>query len=317
MKIKQAVLTFAGWGKSAQFNRMAIAILFACFSLLFTKQLIAQNPQLALIHIIPASATMQVGDQQQFQAMGDDGNGNTVILTNPQWSIDGGASLTPNTNLCIVKAEQTGTHTLTCREGGTTVEGHATITISTNLVSIEISPSNASLNVGQQRDFTATGKDQYGNTVTITHPTWTTTGGGTLTPSGNTCTYTATTAGSYTITCKENCTTIKGTATVRINLPTGIASTADPLPAAFALEQNYPNPFNPITTIAFSVKKNCHVLLQVFDIKGREVCRLTDDEYPAGSYRLSFSAADLPSGLYLYKIKMGHFQKLKKMLLLK
>ncbi len=176
-------------------------------------------PPLALIHINPNSATMQVGDQQQFQAWGDDGSGGTLMLTDPQWSIDGGATLTPILHTCIVKADQPGTYTLKCRQGGTTIEGTATITINTNLTTIEVSPANVAMTVGQTQQFGAAGKDQYGNTTTISNPVWTTTGGGTLNASGSTCSYTATSAGSYTITCTQNGTTIKGTATITVTAP--------------------------------------------------------------------------------------------------
>lgn len=91
------------------------------------------------------------------------------------------------------------------------------------------------------------------------------------------------------------------------------------LPAGYSLMQNYPNPFNPATVIKYSVKENTHVLLRVFDMLGREVAILLDEEKPAGTYTINFdaAAAGLSSGTYFYTIKAGDFFKTKKMLLLK
>jgi photosystem II stability/assembly factor-like uncharacterized protein len=90
-------------------------------------------------------------------------------------------------------------------------------------------------------------------------------------------------------------------------------------PAGYSLMQNYPNPFNPATVIKYSVKENTHVLLKVFDMLGREVATLLDDQKPAGTYTINFdaAAAGLSSGTYFYTIKAGDFVKTKKMLLLK
>jgi uncharacterized repeat protein (TIGR01451 family) len=179
----------------------------------FTGNVYAQdNRSLVSIDVVPATATMAVGDQIQFLAVGDDGQGGTVVLTDPQWSISGGATLIPIADTCIVRADETGGYTLTCREGGTSIEDNAQIEITSNLAKIEVHPANIMLNVGNIQHFTATGKDQYGNIIPLTDPQWSTSGGGTLTPSGSTCTYTATTTGSYTITCQEDGT--QGTANI-------------------------------------------------------------------------------------------------------
>ncbi len=90
-------------------------------------------------------------------------------------------------------------------------------------------------------------------------------------------------------------------------------------PAEYSLMQNYPNPFNPSTVIKYSVKENTQVILKVFDILGREVSTLLDEEKPAGTYTINFDAAKagLSSGTYFYTIKAGNFVQTKKMLLLK
>ena len=85
----------------------------------------------------------------------------------------------------------------------------------------------------------------------------------------------------------------------------------------YKLYNNYPNPFNPSTTIKFDIKESGLVSLKIYDILGREVRTLLDEEKPAGSYKINFDAANLPSGIYLYRIQSGNFNSVKKMILLR
>ena len=89
------------------------------------------------------------------------------------------------------------------------------------------------------------------------------------------------------------------------------------LPEQFILEQNYPNPFNPSTSIRYSIPNSEFVRLKVYDILGREVATLVNEEKPAGSYGVEFNASQLSSGIYYYTIKTGNFVGTKKMILLK
>jgi len=89
------------------------------------------------------------------------------------------------------------------------------------------------------------------------------------------------------------------------------------IPTEFSLHQNYPNPFNPSTTINFSIPSSEFVTIKVYDLLGNEVATLIDEYRPAGSYEVDFNAADLPSGVYLYRIQAGDFTEAKKMILLK
>ncbi len=82
-------------------------------------------------------------------------------------------------------------------------------------------------------------------------------------------------------------------------------------PRKFYLYQNYPNPFNPTTTIKYSIPKTSNVELKVFDILGREVAELVNEEKPAGNYTLNFNASKLSSGIYFYRIKAGSYTILK------
>ena len=85
----------------------------------------------------------------------------------------------------------------------------------------------------------------------------------------------------------------------------------------FALEQNYPNPFNPNTMIKYSVPQSSNVVIKVFDILGNEIETLVNKEKSSGTYELAWYAANLPSGVYLYRLQAGSFVETKKMTLLK
>ncbi len=85
----------------------------------------------------------------------------------------------------------------------------------------------------------------------------------------------------------------------------------------FTLSQNYPNPFNPNTNIKFSLPKQTIVQLKVFDVLGREVASLVDEQLNIGEYSVDFNATGLSSGIYFYKLTAGEFVTSKKMMLIK
>ena len=85
---------------------------------------------------------------------------------------------------------------------------------------------------------------------------------------------------------------------------------------AYSLSQNYPNPFNPSTKIDYSIKEEGQVTLKVYDILGREIATLVNENKPAGNYTVEFNAANLPSGVYIYKLTAGKFTAVKKLILL-
>lgn len=98
------------------------------------------------------------------------------------------------------------------------------------------------------------------------------------------------------------------------------------LPKEFSLSQNYPNPFNPSTKIKYAVpvidnnnpsSQNNHVTLKVFDLLGREVAVLVNEQKPAGIHEVEFRADNLSSGLFFYTLKAGNFTETKKMILLR
>ena len=69
----------------------------------------------------------------------------------------------------------------------------------------------------------------------------------------------------------------------------------DEVPTEFILSQNYPNPFNPSTKIKYSIPQSSNVIIKVFDILGNEIETLVNEEKPAGTYEITWYAANLPS----------------------
>lgn len=101
----------------------------------------------------------------------------------------------------------------------------------------------------------------------------------------------------------------------------GIQSTVsvDPVekPFAYNLEQNYPNPFNPSTLITYSIPQSGHVSLKVYDMMGSEIAVLVNEVKNSGIYKVEFDAANLSSGVYVYKLISGNYSAAKKMTILK
>jgi len=85
----------------------------------------------------------------------------------------------------------------------------------------------------------------------------------------------------------------------------------------YYLYQNFPNPFNPTTTIIYSIPKLSFVTLRIYDVLGSEVETLINEEKAVGTYELNWNAANLPSGVYFYRLQAGSFVETKKMILLK
>jgi hypothetical protein len=99
--------------------------------------------------------------------------------------------------------------------------------------------------------------------------------------------------------------------------PNGMERIQTEIPTVFSLAQNYPNPFNPTTVINYQLPENAHVTLRVFDVVGREVETLINENQSAGYKSVTFDATSLPSGTYLYRLEAGAFHDTKKLLLLR
>lgn len=101
--------------------------------------------------------------------------------------------------------------------------------------------------------------------------------------------------------------------------PSKVVSVEDEsaIPAQFRLHQNYPNPFNPTTTIAYELAKPGHVVVEVFNLNGQKVQTLVDAFQSAGAHTVTWNAASLSSGIYLYQIRSGGVKAVRKGVLLK
>lgn len=98
---------------------------------------------------------------------------------------------------------------------------------------------------------------------------------------------------------------------------TSLSQNYQSIPEKFNLYQNFPNPFNPSTMIRFDVVRNSKVRLSVYDISGKIISTLVDQELTPGSFEYSFSADYLPSGIYFYKLETDNFTETKRMVLVK
>jgi len=89
------------------------------------------------------------------------------------------------------------------------------------------------------------------------------------------------------------------------------------VPDSYSINQNYPNPFNPTTNISYFLAAKQFVTLKVYDILGKEIGTLVNEEKAEGQYSFNFNSGSLPSGIYFYTIHAGSFSQTRKMILLK
>jgi hypothetical protein len=113
-----------------------------------------------------------------------------------------------------------------------------------------------------------------------------------------------------------NISTNGGNITIPIDFLVDVEKLSD-LPAEYFLNQNYPNPFNPTTTIEFSIARTSMVKLKVYDIIGKEVLTLINENKRPGSYKFYFNADGLSSGVYIYRLETNEFIDSKKLIILK
>ena len=105
----------------------------------------------------------------------------------------------------------------------------------------------------------------------------------------------------------------------------GIIPSSSTIPKTFSMAQNYPNPFNPSTTIRYEVpqgRPSVHVEITIYDLRGRRVRTLVDEEKEPGIYQVHWDGRDaaekkVPSGVYLYKIMAGDFLSTRKMVVVR
>ena len=89
------------------------------------------------------------------------------------------------------------------------------------------------------------------------------------------------------------------------------------IPSTLTLAQNYPNPFNPTTTLSFVISHSSFVSLKVYDVPGREVATIVNEELPPGEYTRTWDAKGVPSGVYFYRMTAGRFSETKKLVIVR
>lgn len=104
---------------------------------------------------------------------------------------------------------------------------------------------------------------------------------------------------------------------VKLNQTTGVDRISGTIPSGYFLSQNYPNPFNPSTTIKFSIPISHFVTLKVYDILGRELVTLVNEEKQPGIYEVKFNGGNFSSGVYFYRLQSGSYSETKKLILMK
>jgi len=120
----------------------------------------------------------------------------------------------------------------------------------------------------------------------------------------------------------DNSTSISGyyptdTSSSIFNVVTSVATSSDRGPRAFRLNQNYPNPINSSTIISYELAMNASLTLRVFDVLGREVRRLLNEDQSSGTHLVRFDATDMPGGVYFYRLQAGAFTETKRLVVLK
>ena len=106
-------------------------------------------------------------------------------------------------------------------------------------------------------------------------------------------------------------------ASLDTNYIVGIDNEVNDLSIAFNLSQNYPNPFNSTTSIEYAIDSRQFVSLKVYNLLGKEIVTLVNEEKPAGVYMVEFDARELSSGIYIYQLQAGDFTETRKMMLMR
>ena len=130
-------------------------------------------------------------------------------------------------------------------------------------------------------------------------------------------TYTA--AGVYDVTLivGNSCSADTLTMSAAVTVIDPVSGVGDLAPVRFGLAQNYPNPFNPSTTLVYSLEKPGHARLEVFDMSGRRVATLVDEDTSAGRHEIMWRPAELASGIYFSRLTVGSETDTKRVTLLK
>lgn len=98
---------------------------------------------------------------------------------------------------------------------------------------------------------------------------------------------------------------------------TGVPESGELVPSVFSLEQNQPNPFNPVTTLRFAVPEQSRVTIRLYNVTGREVRTIVNEDLDPGYHTRTLSCTGLPSGVYFCRMEAGRFSETIKLMLLK
>jgi spore germination protein YaaH len=98
---------------------------------------------------------------------------------------------------------------------------------------------------------------------------------------------------------------------------TSVTAGVNSSPGRFSLEQNFPNPFNPVTHFQFVVAHDEFVSLKIYDVLGKEVAHLVDEQRRAGRYSVRWDASNFSSGVYFYRLRVGEYAETRKLVLTK
>ena len=303
------------------------------------------TPHLASIIVSPSSINLTASGTQQFTSEGKDQYNNTFDNYTREWTATGG---TITSNGVYTAGQQSGNFEVECTAQGTNISGTASIVIpdyTPHLASIIVSPSSVNMSAGIQQEFVAGGKDQLGNPYPLNHPHWTINStnpnsglksnslnygnsfgntkecnftnnilaDSTLSINGETCIFSPIEAGEFILTCCDTLVNVKGEAFITV---TDTATSGfNVLGGNTVLGQNYPNPFDAKTTIPFTIKTNCRIILEIFSVDGKLIITLLNKNCLAGFYTQSFNRKNLPSGIYYYQLKAGEFVLKNKMII--
>lgn len=182
------------------------------------------------------------------------------------------------------------------------------------LKEIKIIPDSVTITVADSVRLFAIGYDQNGNTVSII-PKWST-NFGQITSSRF---FKSPNPGKAEITVTDSLSGLKAKSIILVTTIVGIEKIAE-LPSSYKLYQNYPNPFNSETTIRYRIQAISNIRITVYDVLGRELTTLVNEEKSPGTYEVKFNAErsrGIASGVFIYQLRAGNYISTKKMLFLK
>lgn len=169
-------------------------------------------------------------------------------------------------------------------------------------------PSRLNINVGDMVEWR--NRDNVSHTATSDDGIW----DSGLLARDETFTYTFNTEGVFPYHCSLHPSMVD---TIVVGTPTGVDDQTSSIPDRFEVSQNYPNPFNARTAIEYSLPRDSHVRIVIYNLLGQNIETLVDSDQNAGIHLVVWNASNVPTGVYFYRIEAGNFTQTRKMLLAK